>query len=211
MLGWRTLLAATLLALPLWAVSVTPAHACSCGAGSVADVVATTDLIVLGTPGDVRLASPLPSEATVSFTDIQWAISVQEYVKGSGPDRLDVRSKTYVQVIPGQGIQVNPGSDPTCGYAPAAGLSHLFFLTRRDDGVYTTGGCAGNQPISAETQASVTAYLDQIREVLRGPTGLPNDGSGPTETSARASWLPLAAGAAVVLASTTLLFLRRER
>jgi len=184
MTAFRLLLVAALLALPFWVAKMAPVHACSCAALSVADVVATTDLIVVGTAGDVQLADPLPADATVSFTDIQWAISVQEYVKGSGPDRLDVRSKTYVQVVPGKGIQVNPGGDPTCGYAPDVALNYLFFLSRRDDGLYTTGGCAGNQPITADTEASVSAYLDKIREVLREPVALPATGSGPSHNGA---------------------------
>jgi hypothetical protein len=210
----RIAFAAALVAMPLWAAISTPAHACTCGLGSLGEETQATDFILLGTVREIAAVDPnaVPLGSYVR-TEVQWTVDVQEYLKGVGPSTIGARTTTYVGRADSGDIQIHSGLDPMCGYAPDVGILSLFFMSRRNDGLLTTGGCGFNSPFTAHNQAYATSLTDQIRRILAGQAspGLPNNGSG--SPSHRAPIVPLAAASALAglaLAANVWFVLRRR-
>lgn len=210
----RIAFAAALIAVPLWLALTTPAHACSCAQGSPEDAARATDFIVLGTVREIGAVDPnsvpLGSYAEI---EVQWTVDVQEYLKGTGPTVIGGRSRSMVGRSFEGDVQIHTGTDPACGYAPEAGVLYLFFMSRRDDGLLTTGGCGFNAPFTADNQEYATALTDQVRRVLAGQSspGLPNNGAGPPSHGAPIAPLAVASAiAAVALVANAVVVLRRR-
>jgi hypothetical protein len=210
----RIAFAAALVAMPLWAAISTPAHACTCGLGSLGEETQATDFILLGTVREIAAVDPnaVPLGSYVR-TEVQWTVDVQEYLKGVGPSTIGARTTTYVGRADNGDVQIHSGLDAMCGYAPDVGILSLFFMSRRDDGLLTTGGCGFNSPFTVDNQDYAASLLTQVRSVLaNGSPGLPNNGAGPP--SHGAPIVPLAAASAlagVALLANGWLVLRRRR
>jgi hypothetical protein len=108
---FRTSLAALLLAVPLWLALTTPTYACSCAIESLVDKVERTDLIVIGVGSEPRfvvqptsepLSNPVdPARPEVVLADIEMDYSVNEYLKGVGPEELLLLTGfAYLEVTP---------------------------------------------------------------------------------------------------------------
>jgi hypothetical protein len=226
----RILLSAGLLALPLWLAGAIQVEACGCGPILLEDQVANADLIVVGHIDEIHLIRPLilpgltPPAGSVSGGDSQfiplaevgWTISVEEYVKGTGHERLFAQTATGVFVRPGLEIEIPSGVQPSCGFAPEEGGRYLLFLRRIDEIIVTTGACTGTQPILPEDAQAFATLRAQIRAVLGEPlpaSGLPDTGyseSGETAFPATAIIAAASALAAAALLANGWLVLRRR-
>lgn len=142
--SWRVLLAALLVALPLWAVTATPAYACSCMSSTLEEQVAQADLIVVGTTVHVRDDAISSISQTATFV-------VAGYVKGSGPPILEHQT----------GVQ-----SEACQYLTEIGGRYLLLLRSRDDGPYLTSTCSGNLDVTSEDGETASAYIDEIGLIL---------------------------------------------
>ncbi len=226
MAALRLLLVAALLALPLWVAHTMPVHACSCvpDAFEPAEQLARSDLILVGTVTGLRLVNPVtplptpadPGESTEPIllpqADVEWSVRVDEYIKGSGPETVEVRSSTMVTVSPGE-VTIQSGTNPLCGYAPQRDARLLLYLT--GSGPYTTSACSGNWEILPENETDVQARIDELRAALTAapPTqvGLPPAGSGPPHHSAPIVLLIAASAlAGIGLAANAAFALRRR-
>ncbi len=187
----RLLLVAALLALPLWVAHSKPAHACSCASQSPSEMVSRAELIILGTVRDIRLTDVTPGpdpETPVdpgnsSHGDVEWNVDVAEFLKGSGPNQLSLRSPAAIFLDDNGDYAFRSGLDATCRWAPSEG-TYLLFVGQREDGRYGTGGCAPNLLRTQENEEQFAQFLADIRTaVAANPSGLPPTGSGPTHHS----------------------------
>lgn len=212
----RLLLAAALLALPLWVASTAPAHACSCASQSAGEDVSRAEVIILGTVHDVHLISVTPgpgpetpiNPANSPHGDVEWTVDVEEYLKGSGPNQLSLSSSAAIFLDDSGEYTFRSGLDATCRWAPSEGM-YILFMGRRDDGGYGTGGCAPNFLRTQENEAQFTQFLTDIRAaVVAEQVGLPPTGSGsphhgapiiPLVVASALAGLGLAANAAFAL------------
>jgi hypothetical protein len=220
-LSWRVFVAATLAALPLLVALSVPAYACTCGF-VLEDEVAKADLIVAGTAGgpyvyDDSFPTPEPltepnKAARTRFVGatVRWPVTVDQYVKGSGPSEIVGESATTVAINQSNDVIITPGLMPNCGYAPEPGLAQLFFLEEVAAEVYSPSNCGGGMPLDQQ-------LMDDIRTLLAGPTpeptagALPQTGGGGGGGSRDVSWPVLGAGAAGVLLASVVLFVFRPR
>jgi len=230
MAALRIFLAASALALPLWVAATTPAQACTCGGPDFQEVVRLRHpglVIVIGVAGEVQMLNPPPTRPPLSPPDVQylpyvigqaeveWSLAVEEYIIGSGPVALAVRSTTSVEVGSDDRLTIRPGTTTLCGFSPQPGARYVFFLGRHADGTYGSGACSFNMLITAATEANVQAFVAQIRAILASPTpqptSLPPLGTHPPQRDG-SSMAPLiiAAVAGVALASAALLLGRRR-
>jgi hypothetical protein len=207
----RLTFAAALIVVPLWFALTASAHACSCAQASAQESVAATDLIVLATVREIAAVDPnAVAPGTFARTEVQWTIDVQEYLKGAGPYAIGARTTTYVGRSQSGDVQIHAGTDPACGFAPEVGVLYLFFFARRDDGLLTTSGCGINYPFTADNQSYATDLLAQVRAVLAGQPGLPNNGAGPPGEGSSSPLVPLLATGASLLASGAFLVATRR-
>ena len=223
----RVFLAALLLVLPIWVVAATPAYACSCLPTTLEERVSRADLIVVGTAGEIQLLGPLPTPEPLSPpSKIQFGsggpgevtIAVEENVKGIGPDTLLVfEYNTSVQFGPDGQIHVLPVGGTTCGAFDQLGGRHLLFLGQREDGRYDTSVCSGSTDITSANEASVLARIEQIKQILQGPTptvsGFPEAGVagvGSDDAGDASLWPAVAAGGAGALLASAALFAFRR-
>lgn len=176
----RLLFVAALVALPLWVASTAPANACSCVPDSFepSSQVTRSDLIVVGTVTDLRLTTPIGSFATpvegataesvlIEQADVEWDVTVDEYIKGSGPKTITVQSNTNV-LIDAEGVAIESGTNSLCGFAPEQGAHLLLFLTGSDP--LTTSACAGNWEIVPENHADVQASIALLKGLVESGT-----------------------------------------
>ena len=220
MVALRALLAALLLAASFSALNVTPAEACSCVPLTLEEWVAGTDLIVIGATTDQRLSDPTPtppSEPYVLWHDgIETVLTVEEYVKGTGPIELVLVSRGGLQYDLDGEVQIISGSDPSCGFVPEVNVRYLFFLRSSDDSRHVIGSCGGHVQITAGGEAAL-ARVEEIRQIAQQPPPTPTVGGLPDTGSAGAGsdshvLLPLiaVAGAGAALLATGIISIRRR-
>ena len=225
MAALRALLASLLLAVSFSALTVTPAEACSCAPISLEEQVAGSDLIVIGTTTDQRPSDPRPIPTTVPpfqiepffdwRTSIVTVLTVEEYVKGTGPIELVLLSRGGLQYDLDGEVQIISGSDPSCGFVPELDARYLFFLRSTDDSRHGIGSCGGQIRIAAGDEAAL-ARVEEIRQFAQQPPptptvdGLPDTGSAGTDSDSHV-FLPLiaAAGAGAALLATGIFSIRR--
>ena len=211
--GIRVLFAALCLAGPMLVAASTPARACSCG--TLAASANEVDLIVVGAVSGVRLAGQPPSlSATpepgvtpipeIAGAVVAWDFAVDEYIKGSGPDQLELHSKGHASIAGDGSVTISPGLGPDCSFAPEDGGRYLFGVTR-SNGENLAGGC-GSAQITPESESYVADLIAEIRAVLAGPDAFPDTGAGPPpEEASSARTIALAAAIGASLAGAVLL------
>jgi hypothetical protein len=95
----------------------------------------------------------------MSFPDKDAAVSVERYLKGSGPQEIVVD---------------DPVGDADCGFFGEASVGQRYVLFLQDEGAaLTTHLCAGNEPAS-------DAFVAEIEEVT-GPGVTPDDAVTPPD------------------------------
>ena len=221
MAALRALLAALLLAASFWTLTVTPAEACSCVGWTPEEQVARADLIVIGTTTDQRLSDPTPtppssSEPYVLLHDgIETELTVEEYMKGTGPAELVLVSRGALQYDLDGEVQITPGSDPSCGFVPEVDARYLFFLRSSDDSRHRIGSYGGQFRIAAGDEAAL-ARVEEIRQLAQQPQptpavdGLPDTGSAGTGAHDYVFLSVIAvAGAGAALFATGIFAIRR--
>ena len=197
MVGGRVSLAALLLALPLWAVTATPAYACTCLPTTVAERVSAVDLIILDTVETIERIGDPPPEGEYDDRSMRVTVAVDEYLKGTGPDEI-----VHIE---------RAGGSAMCQVGSEVGVAYLlFFGPPDDDGQYATSICGGS------TRAANEDFVAEVRQILQGPAQTPTVGAFPDTGSAGGSptssilWPAIAAGGVgTLLASAALFALRR--
>lgn len=212
--SWRVLLAALLVAVPLWATTATPAHACICIAGE--DVVGKADLIVVARVEEFRRLDPQPlsppSGPRAHASEIGVVLAIEEYIKGSGPSTLIATQLAYTEIGPRGQIEAIGWT--ACDTFNFLGVRYVLFLRLWSDGQYHAGACSGTRTITAETEQSARDYIETIRQALEAPTPLPPPDEFPvvgtgTESVDSVRWaIPAAAAFGALLAAGALLFRR---
>ncbi len=184
--------------------SVNPAYACSCAALTPKQYVDNADIIVIGTV--VRLIEtteefPTPEEKPDGqIPDIDAAVQVERYLKGSGPADIEVD---------------DPPSGGTCGFFEQASLGqrYVLFLTGETSPL-ETHLCSGSTPLVDTPH--VQQFLQDV-QAITGPGTLPPSGSAPPneQPGAAVPLLPIviasSVGAAALAAASALLLRRRLR
>lgn len=224
--GLRLLFAAALLALPLWS-HAGPAYACTGDFGVLEDRVRQAELIVIGTPSQLRLlgALPVPTPFSVSppsglegFTGAalggpaEIIIDVQEYLKGTGRETLTYyQFQTTVWFGQNDEVRVYPGAGTTCDRL-AMEQPHLMLLQLRADGRYDESGYMGVMPLYGDDEHFGRDTIEQIGAILREQAEtLPPLGTGDDVPVASQAFLLTAGGGALLLASVLLLLGSRLR
>lgn len=188
---------AVLSTIGMLASSVTPAHACYCALSperlaepeALGPLVTEAGAIVIGTVAEVHPGNFLPEMTG----DVDAVVSVERYLKGSGPERIEVD---------------DPASDSDCGFISEASVDqrYLLVLTLSGEG-YKTHVCAGNAILSGDSiSPNAERYIAGI-EAITGPGEPPTpsestaDEHGPRELMwVAAVIIPLAFLAVAVLA-----------
>ncbi|MGB2694708.1 MAG: hypothetical protein WBD55_05905 [Dehalococcoidia bacterium] len=159
----------------------------------------------------------------IIHTQVVSSIRIDEYLKGSGPRLLDVESLASVFQHANGDVTIEPGTSPSCGFAPPLGETWILFVTRNPSGSLQTGGCSGNIP-AAEGDPYALSFIEQIKQILQAPTptasspaptgtvaALPIAGSGERGSSELSLWPGVAAACAGALLAATALFGLRDR
>ena len=181
----------------LFLPSVNPAFACSCAAATPKQHVDNADIIVIGTV--VRLIETTEEKPDGQIPDVDAAVQVERYLKGSGPAEIEVD---------------DPPSGGTCGFLEQASLGqrHLLFLTGETSPL-ETHLCSGSTPLVDTPH--VQQFLQDV-QAITGPGTLAPTGSAPPDEQAGAGvpWLPViiasSVSAAAALAAASALLLRRR-
>ncbi len=178
--------------------SVNPAYACSCAAPTPEQHVDYADIIVIGTV--VRLIEtteefPTPEEKPDGqIPDIDAAVQVERYLKGSGPAEIEVD---------------DPSSGGTCGFLEQASLGQRYLLLLTGEtSPLETNLCSGSTPLVATPH--VQQFLQEV-QAITGPGTLPPTDSAPPadESGGGTPWLAIAASAGILAAASALLLRRR--
>ena len=198
----RILAISALLAIPsiVAATLVAPheVHACICDPVGSQELAGRTDLVVVA-----RFVSREASiDPAVTPLGVKVTIEVERYLKGSGPEVIDVYDSPT-------SCGVNLGS-------PAGGR-WLVFAYSNDAGALRTDKCAGTiridpMDVGFMSEADLAAHLREFEAVfgapgaLTGPEAAPAGGGGGYSTGVSGLWLFLmASGAAAGAAGLTLL------
>jgi hypothetical protein len=147
---------------------VRDAHACTCDSMEAAQVVARSDVIVIGTPEQIDLRAGAPMVETI--------VLVAEYLKGDGPAALRVFD-----------------SPTTCGVLYDTSISYLIHASRDDHGDLSTHLCSGTIPLDGYDQPYTDQRVEDVRAAIAAeqarampelPTnGLPDGGADSHEMS----------------------------
>lgn len=231
------------LLLPLTAIAIASlvlpmtgartAYACSCGY-QTQEKVQLADLIVIGIATSATFEGPIDdvekeliagrSSNRLSEVEGVVEVSVESYLKGSGPPSLTVGGNQVAASLDAAGkLKLELGSP--CGTFDEASVDkrYLLFLWSGSSGRYVTSACTGSMPLSpaSETQYRVypedfAAALAQYDAVFGLPDGtllavanspaaaLPPLG-GPPSASDAFPWIEVIAGTALLAAGTWLL------
>ncbi len=191
MAAFRVFLIAVALAAPVWALNATTVSACTCGIQLLEDSVAQAEFIVLGTVASVRSTDP-PQE----FEGSPWlvsTVSVEEYLKGSGPPTLQ---HTF------------PGNIASCQSGNREGNRYLLAYVRQSDGTFGTSFCSGSLDLTDARGEAAAQHVQDVRDLLESPVvGFPDTGTGLAQPDSSLSWLLAAtagSGAALLLAGAAL-------
>jgi len=163
------------------------AYGCSCVPSSTQQKVENTDVIVIGTV--VRLVED-PDERVGTDLEVDGIVSVERYLKGSGPSEIEVD---------------DPPSGGLCGFLDqaSAGRRYLFFL-KGEGAHFSTSSCAGSIPITED--AASQQHLRDVEAAVAGAGSLPDTGSAPPseEPGSDTLWLAIIIGSSLAGASAWL-------
>ena len=206
--------------LPLAAVAITglllpaglrPAYACSCALLSTEEYVNNADVIAIGTVVQLIETAeqfpPVEEESDGIIPDIDAVVSVERYLKGTGPAEIEVD---------------DPPSGGTCGIFEelSVGSRYLLFLTGTTS-PFTTNLCSGSLPVEgpgrwtlAVSEEFAANALQEV-QAITGPGTLPQNSPPPSQSPADDGipWLAIIIGsslaAGALLAASALLLRRR--
>ena len=222
MAALRAFLAALLLAASLWTLTVTPAEACTCRERTPEERVDGADLIVIGTttdqgPSDPR-PTPTPRTKPPSGRDpsfdppggIETKLTVEEYVKGSGPTEIVLVSGGTIRYGPDGEVQIDSGGGAACNFVPQVGVRYLLFLFLNNANRHGMSSCSGHAQITAGDEAAL-ARVEEIRQLALAQGFTPSVGVSPdTGSDSDVILLFIAVGGAwVVLLSAGAFAIRR--
>jgi len=172
------------------------AHACTCDWPGVQAAVDRVDLVVVA-----RFVS---STGLVEGLGLRETIQVERYLKGSGPEMIDVYD-----------------SPSTCGVmlGSSPGERWLVLASLDDSGVPHTGKCHGttrlDPPDPYTDEVARATFLSEVETVLgapgalTGPGAFPDGGGGNQPTHATGLWIiPLLVAAGATGAAGVFLFVR---
>ena len=153
---------------------------------------------MLGTVESVRSTDP-PQE----FEGSPWlvsTVSVEEYLKGSGPPTLQ---HTF------------PGDIASCTSGDREGHRYLLSYVRQSDGTLGTNFCSGSLDLTDAGEEVADQQVQEVRDLLRDSivTEFPKSGSGTGLADNSFGWQVTAAAAGALLAvsaSAALVTLRRR-
>ena len=166
--------------------STRPAYGCSCLPSSTQQKVENADVIVIGTV--VQLIED-PDEGVGTELEVDGIVSVERYVKGSGPSEIEVD---------------DPPSGGLCGFLDqtSTGKRYLFLLSGQAAG-FSTSSCDGSIPITSDETSE--QYLRDVESTVSGAGSFPDTGSAPSGDKPDSDSRWLAAGAAALVAAAWLL------
>jgi hypothetical protein len=176
---------ALLAVVGLMARSAAPVAACTCIPYATADHAERAGVIVVGKITDVFNAEPGGNP------DLDAQMSVERYLKGSGPERI--------QIDDGRG-----GGD--CGFISEQDVGRRYLMFLGGDSNRFTGICSGN--IVLCDSCVVDERVTEAEEALRLAQDRPSLGEeGGDDTP----WLPIIAAAIVVPLAVTVVVVIRQR
>ena len=202
----RLLLALALVAISWWVLTPRTAEACTCLPGTLEELVARAELVILGTVVQIdqveRAPKTLPRERDLT-------LHADEYLKGLGPDRFHVQD-------------FSQGSLCSVFSPDSVGNQYLLFLSRWE-GNLRAGSCTGSGRV--KDIDFWAERIEEVRQIVREPaqpddtpalTATPGAPQLPAAGSGSDSepLVPLAtaiAGAAGLLGAALLLGVRRLR
>ncbi len=208
MAAFRVLLIAVALTAPVWALHATSVSACSY---SLRDSVRTAELIAVGTIdefhvlGASSVAEPGEPGALMS---VEIQVSVSNYLKGSGPEKLRV-SKPAAEISP-DGEVLGLASGTSCARAISLNSHCVLVLIRGASGLYEENApmqCSEGRPGVADLVDSMRQLIDEIATTEPTIVSLGDAGNGPTGSGSEFPWLVAAtagSGAAMLLAGVAI-------
>ena len=228
MAAFRVFLIALALTAPVWTLHATTVSACSCGfdGNTFAERLRAADIVVVGVITDVRVIDELPARTPQLLPDgsvepegfndveVESDFAVDDYLKGSGPSTLVIRSRTGVLRHGTGEVEIYEGTSPSCSRGLALSASYLVYRAEPLDDPLQTSACdVSIRLIENEEQ------LQEIRQLLQEPTphptvvDLPETGTGSVDPESSLAWQITAAAAGALLAvsaSAALVTLRRR-
>ena len=217
MAAFRVLLIALALTAPVWALHATTVSACSCGfdGNTFAERLRAADIVVVGVITDVRVIDELPARTPQLLPDgsvepegfndveVESDFAVDDYLKGSGPSTLVIRSRTGVLRHGTGEVEIYEGTSPSCSRGLALSASYLVYRAEPLDDPLQTSACdVSIRLIENEEQ------LQEIRQLLQEPTphptvvDLPETGMRSGDPDGSLSWHVTAAAAGLLLAAS---------
>lgn len=194
--------------------AVTPASACSCAQTSLEELVASADVIVIGTAVRFFIEPPLDPAIQDSLEHrVYVSVTTNEYLKGAGPAEISLSTDKSYLFNPDGALVTGVG---TCGILgeQSIGRSYALFLRGALDNAADPGICSGSHPLTVDPGPGDA--LQRVRAILQAtptpspspahtaaptsspPVGLPR--SGGTRDSDSARGLVIASAAAIAMA-----------
>ena len=159
--------------------SVTPASACSCAQPSLDELVAATEVIVIGSAGEFFTRPPLDPSTPDTLQHLGYVrFATDEYLKGGGPTELSVGTGTSFAFNNGGVVE----GTSTCSVLSegSAGRRYVLFLSGPLENAPGPGTCSGSTMLTHNPGAD--SYLQSLRATLQltpsegSPDDLPRTG-----------------------------------
>ncbi|MCH7579462.1 MAG: hypothetical protein IIB22_04405 [Chloroflexi bacterium] len=217
MVAFRVFLIALALTAPVWALHATSVSACSCVGSSdtLEQRLQAADVVLVGRVVDLRLDQELPSR-TPQFNpdngeeisdwyqgiDVVSVFRVDELLRGSAPNPLEIHSYTDVSVGPGDEVLISSGGSGDCGFAFTLESRYVLYYSTELGERVSTGGCSQDRVSIQDDQ-----HLEKLKQLLHQPkpqptvVDLPETGMGSGDPDGSLSWHVTAAAAGVLLAA----------
>ena len=161
------------LAGMLWGSARPVAYACPCGS-SLESQVGRVDLVVIAS---VTIVPPLrvPSEG---FVEVEFELTVERYLKGTGPDRIVLSEPHQITGYDSLGrLTEGPTAAGCWTFGLVSERRRMLLLLQEDASKYQTGGCLRNMELHAVEGAEsgdgmfYTRALAEYDTVLGLPQG----------------------------------------
>lgn len=224
MVAFRVFLIALALTAPVWALHATSVSACSCMSDTSVERLRAADIVVAGVISDVSLIERLPARTPQFAPDgsiepegfydveVESEFTVDEYLRGSGPSTLTIRSRTSVLRYGTGELEIYEGTSPSCSRGLALSANYLIYRAEPLDDPLQTSACDRSiQRIQDDQQ------LQEFRQLLQEPTpqppvaDLPETGMGGGDPGSSLGWQAMVAAVGVLLAASVILFSLRRR
>jgi hypothetical protein len=184
------------LVLPMAAITIAglflatrahPAYA-MCPDLTVEEQVQSAHIIVTGTVSQVDMVPPLDEESPDDLVHtFQAVLTVDEYLKGSGPDTLTIPSTAHSFFFDDEGHLVEEMQSPGIDFEGSAGKRYILFL-QGEVGSLIPDACS-SKTITQDDQQ----LIEDVRSAIAAAEALPPTGSAPAgdQTGDGTPWLPI--------------------